>query len=256
MIMNEILKLEDVSIKTDKRLLMRNVSFDISEGENVLLSGENGIGKSTLIKATLNLEDDDIEVDGKIIVEPFGNIVKLDRNELQDYRSQVGYVQQSDDFARMGNVQVRDIISESYEAHVGKTLNASEVNDLIDEWIPRKKDNSRVFEAKSHPSKFSGGEQRLLSVFSVLATRADARLLIIDEPLNNLDYINARNISNIINRVIKRNPAVAILMVSHCRIFPFITREIRLTQDGASDAEEPYSCHSCFGEPDTEGYYL
>ena len=161
----------------------------------------------------------------------------------------------TDDFTRMGNVQVRDIISQSYEAHVGKSLNISEVNDLIDKWIPRKKDNSRVFEAKSHPSKFSGREQRLLSVLSVLATRADASLFIIDVPLNNLDYINARNISNIINRVINRNPTVAILMVSHCRIFPFITREIRLTQDGALKLDKPYISHSCFGEPDTNGYY-
>lgn len=112
-----------------------------------------------------------------------------------------------------------------------------------------------MFEAKSHPSKFSGREQRLLSVLSVLATRADASLFIIDVPLNNLDYINARNISNIINRVINRNTTVAILMVSHCRIFPFITREIRLTQDGALKLDKPYISHSCFGEPDTNGYY-
>lgn len=155
----------------------------------------------------------------------------------------------------MGNVQVRDIISENGEAFTGKSLSFSEVNELIDEWIPRRSDNSRVFDAKSRPAKFSGGEQRLLSVLSVIASRYNSELIIIDEPLNNLDFVNARNISNLINRVLKRNPKAALLMISHCRIFPFITREIKLTPAGIEEVPEHYVCHSCFGIPDDEGFY-
>ena len=44
-------------------------------------------------------------------------------------------------------------------------------------------------------------------------------------------------------------------MVSHCRIFPFITRELKLTSNGISEIAEPYTCHSCFGEPDANGFY-
>ena len=111
-----------------------------------------------------------------------------------------------------------------------------------------------MFDAKSKPSKFSGGEQRLLSVFSVLATRSNSNLIIIDEPLNNLDFVNARNISNILNRVIHKNPNMGLLMISHCRIFPFITREIKLTPDGVDPVGKHYVCHSCFGEPDSDGF--
>ena len=134
-------------------------------------------------------------------------------------------------------------------------MSDADVNDLIDEWIPRKKDNSRVFDAKAKPAKFSGGEQRLLSVLSIIATRSKADLLIIDEPLNNLDFINARNISNVINRAIKENPHMGLLMISHCRIFPFITREIKLTPDGIQNVADRYACHSCFGNPDVNGYF-
>ena len=155
----------------------------------------------------------------------------------------------------MGSVQVRDIISESGAAHNGRTMSYSEVNDLIDEWIPRRSDNRRVFDAKARPGRFSGGEQRLLSVLSVIATRPHAELLIIDEPLNNLDFVNARNISNLLNRIKRENPKMAILMISHCRIFPFITREIKLSANGVVECDTPYICHSCFGEPDEEGFY-
>ena len=129
------------------------------------------------------------------------------------------------------------------------------MNDLIDEWIPRHNDNRRVFDAKAKPARFSGGEQRLLSVLSAIATRPQTELMIIDEPLNNLDFVNARNISNLINRVIQENPKIGLLMISHCRIFPFINREINITDSGASELSEPYVCHSCFGKPNESGFY-
>lgn len=253
--MDSILNINELSIQIKNRNLMRGVSFSVNEGEAVLLSGANGTGKSTLLKSILQLENEGKKVSGEIFVRDYGNILALSNDEIQRFRSNVAYVQQRDDYAEMGNVQVRDIISESGEASTRKTLSYSEVNDLIDEWIPRKDDNSRVFDAKSKPAKFSGGEQRLLSVLSVIATRSNADLMIVDEPLNNLDFVNARNISNLINRVIRENSKMALLMISHCRIFPFITREIKLTPEGIQNISEPYKCHSCFGEHDENGFY-
>ena len=253
--MDSVLSIRDLSIHLKNRKLMQGVTFDIGAGEAVLLSGANGIGKSTLLKSILCLEGEGRKISGEIIVRGFGNILTLSDEDIQRFRSSIVYVQQRDDYAEMGNIQVRDIISESCEAGARKTLGYSEVNDLIDEWIPRREDNSRVFDAKSKPVNFSGGEQRLLSVLSVVATRSKAELMLIDEPLNNLDFVNARNISNLINKVTHNNPQMALLMISHCRIFPFITREIKLTLEGVSEVPGHYECHSCFGEHDERGFY-
>lgn len=253
--MDSVLSIKDLSIQIKNWTLMKHVSFSIGEGEAVLLSGANGIGKSTLLKSIMRLETNNKSIKGEISIRGFGNIMSLNNADIQRFRSSVVYIQQKDDYAEMGNIQVRDIISESYEANARKLLGYSEVNKFIDEWIPRKNDNHRVFDAKSRPAKFSGGEQRLLSVLSAIATRPNADLLIIDEPLNNLDFVNARNISNMINRVIRDNPKTALLMISHCRIFPFITREIKLTPEGVHDVPGYYECHSCFGEHDENGFY-
>ena len=253
--MESVLSIRDLSIQIKNQRLLQDISFDIGQGEAVLLSGENGVGKSTILKSIMRLENESKTINGEIDVRGYGNILRLGPTELQRYRSKIAYVPQRDDYAEMGNIEVKDIISESGLPNSGKSLSTSEVNDLIDEWIPRRRDNKRIFSAKSKPAKFSGGEQRLLSVLSVIATRPTADLLIIDEPLNNLDFINARNISNLINKVIRCNPKAAVLMISHCRIFPFITREIKLTPEGIQEISEKYTCHSCFGEPNEEGFF-
>lgn len=253
--MDNILIVKNLSIQINKCVLMQNVSFDVKRGEAVLLSGANGIGKSTILKSILRLETEGKRISGEIIYPEFGDVLSLDSDVIQKYRSKVAYIQQKDEYTAMGNVQVRDIISESGEAFSGRFLGNTEVNDLIDEWIPRRSDNSRVFDAKSKPAKFSGGEQRLLSVLSVIATRPNADLLIIDEPLNNLDFANARNISNLINKVMRDNSNMGILMISHCRIFPFIRKELKLTSKGITEILNHYTCHSCFGEPDENGFY-
>lgn len=253
--MGNILSVKELSVEIKSRVLANNISFDIKEGDAVLLSGPNGMGKSTILKSIMGLETEGKTIRGEIIYPGFGDVLKLNASELQKFRSGIAYIQQKDNYSEMGNIQVRDIISESGEAFSSSSLSYAEVNDLIDEWIPRKENNKRVFDAKSKPSKFSGGEQRLLSVLSVIATRPDAKLLIIDEPLNNLDFVNARNISNLINRVIKNNPEMGLLMISHCRIFPFINRELKLSSEGVSEATDCYVCHSCFGEPNIEGFY-
>ena len=253
--MDTILRVENLSIKIKERDLIQNVSFDVNAGETVLLSGANGIGKSTILKSILRLETEGKRITGRIFYHDYGDILSIDNDKLQRYRSEVAYIQQKDEYSEMGNIQVRDIISESGEPFSKKALSYAEVNDLIDEWIPRKSDNTRVFDAKSKPARFSGGEQRLLSVLSVIAARSNSDLIIIDEPLNNLDFVNARNISNVLNRVIRNNPRTGLLMISHCRIFPFITREIRIAHGGVIPVADNYKCHSCFGEPDSNGYY-
>lgn len=251
--MDSILKVSNLSISIAQRELVKNASFEIRNGDAILLSGENGAGKSSLLKTIISWEMDGKDFEGEIIYKDYGNVLSLDESMIQKYRSEIAYIEQKDEYN--GNIRVMDIVNASYQPHTGKNLSSQEVNNLIDEWLPRRSDNSRLFDAKSKPAKFSGGEQRLLSVFSIIATRSDADLLIIDEPLNNLDFVNAKHISNLINKVMRKNNHMGLLMISHCRIFPFITRELRLSQGTLSELKNHYECHSCFGEPDEEGYY-
>lgn len=103
--MESILTVKDLTVRINNNFLINNVSFSIGEGEAVLLSGENGIGKSTLLKALLGLESAGKRISGNIIVRGIGDILTLKPEELQRYRASVAYVPQRDDYSTMGNVR-------------------------------------------------------------------------------------------------------------------------------------------------------
>ena len=51
--MEKILSVKDLSIAVKNRTLVKNISFDIGEGDVVLLSGQNGVGKSSILKSIM-----------------------------------------------------------------------------------------------------------------------------------------------------------------------------------------------------------
>ena len=147
---------------------------------------------------------------------------------------------------------------DSAELYSGREISKEDVAALFDRYQLRVYDESTgkpLFYEKSRPAELSGGQQRMLSIISSVAVRENAKLFIIDEPLNNLDFANARKISNLITRIHKENPDAAILMVTHCRIFPAINRLITLKNGVIVPNEEEYECHSCFGKANSEGFY-
>jgi len=87
--MKDVLTVRGLSIEVSNRMLMQSVNFSVCEGEVVLLSGANGIGKSTLLKAIMGLETAGKHIQGSIVFKDFGNILVLSPEETQRFRSKV-----------------------------------------------------------------------------------------------------------------------------------------------------------------------
>ena len=258
--METVLSVSDLSVTLpDGREIVKEVSFEIKSGEVVALVGENGCGKSTVLKAIMREDEARKSISGSISYLGGANILGMNESELQAFRAGVAYVTQGDDYRSLGKrITVLDVMMDSAELYSAKSFTREDVVRLFDRYALRVYDESTgkpLFYERSCPAKLSGGQQRLLSIISAVAVREDARLFIIDEPLNNLDFKNARRISNLITRIHKENPHAAILMVTHCRIFPSITRLITMDKGKVVPTEEEYRCHNCFGKPNSEGYY-
>lgn len=255
--MEIVLKVENLNVKLSNGLeIIKDVSFSIKRGEVVAIVGENGCGKSTILKAIMREDETNKKISGNISYCGSENILKMNANELQNFRSSVAYVSQKDEYNLIGKkMTVLDVMMDSAKFY-NKSLTKDDIVKLFDKYQLRISDqNKSLFNEKSYPAKLSGGQQRLLSIISQVAVRENAKLFIIDEPLNNLDFKNAKRISNLITKIHKENPNAAILMVTHCRIFPIITRLISLKNGIIIQNNEIYHCYNCFGTANKDGYY-
>ena len=184
----ELLHVEGVSFSYDQYTVIKNLSFKVHEGDYVWVIGENGTGKSTLIKGLLNLKKPS---SGQII---FNETLK---------QSEVGYLPQ------------QTVIQKEFPASVWEIILSGCLNQCG--WLPlyKKSDKERAVKWMKELGiyrELSGGQQqRVLLARALCATK---KLLILDEPVANLDPKATQDFYRLMHRINQENK-IAIVMVSH-----------------------------------------
>ena len=175
---------EDVSIGFDRNQVLKNVSFQVKPGENRMLLGPAGGGKSVLMKLANGLIRPD---SGKIFI--FGHeITAMREQEIFELRSNIGMVFQEG--ALFDSMNIRD--------NVGYRL--------IERHVPEDEVDQRVLEAlrfvelektmEKFPSELSGGMRRRVAIARAII--AKPKLLLYDSPTGGLDPITSTNIIELI----------------------------------------------------------
>ena len=104
--------------------------------------------------------------------------------------------------------------------------------------------------------RMSGGQKKLTNIFTNLIRYEFSDMLLLDEPLNNLDYENVRSFSNVLTKIYMSKPELGIILVTHCRSIPIVNRVLEIDANEKSLKEaKGYLCNSCFGTIDAQGYY-
>ena len=158
------------------------ISFDIDEGEFVVILGPSGAGKSTLLNiigGMDNASEGSINVFGK-------EIVGLNEDELTKYRREdIGFVFQF--YNLIPNLTVLENV-ELAEQIVKQPKDAIEILKLVG--LENRLNN--------FPSQISGGEQQRVAIARAIAK--NPKLLLCDEPTGALDYKTGKNILNILKK--------------------------------------------------------
>ena len=158
------------------------ISFDINEGEFVIILGPSGAGKSTLLNiigGMDNASEGSINVFGK-------EIVGLNEDELTKYRREdIGFVFQF--YNLIPNLTVLENV-ELAEQIVKQPKDAIEILKLVG--LENRLNN--------FPSQISGGEQQRVAIARAIAK--NPKLLLCDEPTGALDYKTGKNILNILKK--------------------------------------------------------
>ncbi|OEZ27377.1 amino acid ABC transporter ATP-binding protein [Variovorax boronicumulans] len=163
--------------------VLRDVSFDVSEGQVVAVLGPSGAGKSTLLRCINHLETIDggkIFVSGELIGyrERGDALIELPDSEISRQRRRIGMVFQS--FNLFRHITVLDNVMAG-PVHVLGQTNA-QARALAMELLSRV---GLAEKAGAYPNQLSGGQQQRVAIARALALKP--RLMLLDEPTSALD---------------------------------------------------------------------
>ena len=282
-----ILEINDLNINIKDKTVITNGNLCINPGDVILLTGSNGSGKSTIIKSIMgDLFDYGNSIKlfaSKLDFELNGNILDLrgDEKNREIFRRNVCYISQEDEFESnsvlecfLMSLNYLDIDNPTaYIFDFAKRYSIYEgfgVDDHIDSkskkiikaaGIKRKDIKTEDVKAAKYLSmntkKMSGGQKKLTNILANIVKCAYCQLVLLDEPLNNLDYNNVRAFSNTLTRIHKAFPNIGILMVTHCRSIPIVNKVIEIDPESKTlKTGGSYSCNSCFGKVDSNVMYI
>jgi zinc/manganese transport system ATP-binding protein len=193
-----IVELEHVRIQFGKRTILDDVNVTINEGEFIAILGPNGAGKSTLLKLLLGL------------IKPSAGIVRVLGRPPRRGNSDIGYAPQHRVLEADLALRARDVVGFGLDGHRWGTGFPNHKRRAAIDTILQEVDASAF--ADVPVAQLSGGEQQRLLIAQALLS--NPRLLLLDEPLANLDIIHEQEIVTLVQNICRaRN--VAVMLVSH-----------------------------------------
>lgn len=194
------LKLSDVSKKFKVGSItveaLKDVSFELEDGEFAVVLGSSGAGKTTLLNLLGGM---DSATEGEIILDG-KNVTSLDRRGLTDYRrNDIGFVFQ------FYNLMPNLTALENVEIAVEICKNHLKPEEVLDEVGL----NDRL---NNFPAQLSGGEQQRVSIARAIAK--NPKLLLCDEPTGALDYATGKKILKLLHDVSKQRKRL-VIVVTH-----------------------------------------
>jgi phospholipid/cholesterol/gamma-HCH transport system ATP-binding protein len=175
----------------DDNIVLDDISISVAVGENLIVFGRSGSGKSVLLKCIIGLMIPDA---GEIFIED-KSVLKLNTSELNRVRKQIGFLFQSG--ALYDSMSVRenlafplirnfDFTLDEIETKVVNALKMVSLEDAIDKM----------------PSELSGGMKKRAALARSIIT--EPRLMLYDEPTTGLDPLTTKEISELILQLQKK----------------------------------------------------
>ena len=224
-----VVEMEHLKKSFGNNHVLRDINLVINKGENVVIIGKSGTGKSVLIKSIVGLVDLD---EGKLVI--LGqNISELKDKELIEIRKKIGFLFQSG--ALYDSMTVRENLEFPLKRQL-RSLPKEEMNSLVKEALQ----NVGLAEAiDMTPSELSGGMRKRLGLARTLILKPE--IMLYDEPTTGLDPITSREISNLILEVQKIYNTSSIIITHDIECAKRTANRIIVIKDGICAAEGSYT---------------
>lgn len=208
--------------------ILKGVNIQVNKGENLVVLGKSGSGKSVTIKCLVGLVAAD-----KGSIKVFGtDITTLNENELNHVRVRVGFLFQNaalyDSMTVRENLEFplkrhfKNLSQEECEAAIFESLNSVGLAEAIDKM----------------PSELSGGMRKRIGLARTLILKPE--IILYDEPTTGLDTITSREISELMMAIQKKNKTSSIIITHDMACAKLTADRIIILKDGVINAEGNY----------------
>lgn len=229
-----MIRFKQVSKTYGENLALRQVNFEIKQGEFVYLIGPSGAGKSTIIKL---LTREELATSGQVII---GNtdLSKLKAQHVYKLRRQLGIVNQQDVFLENRTVK------ENYQAVLGATGVAEA------EWLAKIKRTLDLVGLAAYldayPRQLSVGQKKRVAIGRAMLNRP--KILLADEPTANLDPKTAIDIMRLFFRINRQQTTVLMATHDSTIVNTFMRRVLEL-EEGKLIRDQAAGNYNVFGNP-------
>lgn len=223
--------------------VLRSVNIDLYEGENLVILGRSGTGKSVLIKCMVRLIEPDsgeINVLGK-------DVCSLSNHALNDLRRQLGFSFQGS--ALYDSMSVR----ENLEFPLKRNLGIFD-QDTLDEMVHKALEDVGLLQAVDKmPVELSGGMQKRVGIARTLILKP--KIILYDEPTAGLDPITAHEINALIMEVREKYNTSSIIITHDISSARHTSDRVVALMDGVNKLEGTFEELEAKEDPDLKPFF-
>lgn len=212
----------------ENNAVLKGVDLIVNKGENLVVLGKSGSGKSVAIKCLVGLVEAD---EGEITVFDI-DISTLNNAQLNKLRLRIGFLFQNS--ALYDSMTVRENLSFPLKRHE-KKISSKEADDAILKVL----ESVGLAEAiDKMPSELSGGMRKRIALARTLILKPE--IILYDEPTTGLDTITSREISELIMAIQKKDKTTSVIITHDMACAKLTADRLVILKDGVITAEGSY----------------
>ena len=239
-----IIEIRDLRKSFGNNHVLDGFNMSLYKGENLVIMGKSGSGKSVMIKCLIGLEQSDsgsIKIMGK-------EISKLTRDELDELRTEIGFLFQGS--ALYDSMSVRENLEFPLRRHKKKLGNNKDTTTLVMEAL---QNVGLAHAIDLMPSELSGGMKRRIALARTLILQPS--IILYDEPTTGLDPITSKEIILLMMSIQKKYNTSSIIITHDVDCARVISNRMILLVDGINYAEGTFQELSTSDDPKTKAFF-
>jgi phospholipid/cholesterol/gamma-HCH transport system ATP-binding protein len=239
-----VLELKNLQKSFGDNHVLKGFNLKLYKGENLVVMGKSGSGKSVMVKCLVGL----IQPDSGSITIKDQDIITMGQTELDVLRTEIGFLFQGS--ALYDSMTVRENLEFPLRRHKDKIENFQGTEILVKEAL----ENVGLLNAIDlMPAELSGGMQRRVALARALILKP--KIIMYDEPTTGLDPITAKEIIELMRNIQEKYQTSSLIITHDVDCARVISNRMILLVDGINYAEGTFEELSNSSDPQVQAFF-